>query len=188
VVAIIGQQKRISLGAAFQQEIDPNTLYKDVSSDFVQTCMVPGQARQLVDRACKVALSNRTVATIILPEDVAEEEAQPAPPRMHGAVFTSVGWTKPRVIPPDTELRKAADILNAGEKVAILVGQGAAKASDEVVQAAELLGAGIAKTSLGRAVVPDDLPYVTGPIGLLGSRGAGSAHARVVRRLNVLDT
>ena len=169
VVAIIGQQKRISLGAAFQQEIDPNTLYKDVSSDFVQTCMVPGQARQLVDRACKVALSNRTVATIILPEDVAEEEAQPAPPRMHGAVFTSVGWTKPRVIPPDTELRKAADILNAGEKVAILVGQGAAKASDEVVQAAELLGAGIAKTSLGRAVVPDDLPYVTGPIGLLGS-------------------
>lgn len=78
VVAIIGQQKRMSLGAAFQQEIDPNSLYKDVSSDFVQTCMAPVQARHLVDRACKVALTNRTVATIILPEDVAEEEAVPA--------------------------------------------------------------------------------------------------------------
>lgn len=169
VVAIIGQQKRMSLGAAFQQEIDPNTLYKDVSSDFVQTCMTPEQARHLVDRACKVALNNRTVATIILPEDVGESDAVPSPPRMHGAVFSSIGWTKPRVIPPKSELEKAAEILNSGDKVAIVVGQGAAEAADEVVQAAELLGAGVAKTSLGRAVLPDDLPYVTGPIGLLGS-------------------
>ena len=169
VVAIIGQQKRMSLGAAFQQEIDPNSLYKDVSSDFIQTCMAPVQARHLVDRACKVALTNRTVATIILPEDVAEEEAVTSPPRQHGAVFSSVGWTKPRMIPPQPELRKAADILNEGEKVAILIGAGAADAADEVIQAAELLGAGVAKTSLGRAALPDDLPYVTGPIGLLGS-------------------
>jgi pyruvate dehydrogenase (quinone) len=169
VVAIIGQQKRISLGAGFQQEIDPNTLFKDVSADFVQTCMHPAQARQLVDRACKVALTNRTVATIIVPEDVAEEPAQTSPPRQHGAVYTSVGWTQPRVIPPDSEIQKAADILNEGKKVAMLVGQGAAKAADEVVEVAELLGAGAAKTSLGRAVLPDDLPWVTGPIGLLGS-------------------
>lgn len=169
VVAIIGQQKRMSLGAAFQQEIDPNSLYKDVSSDFVQTCMAPVQARHLVDRACKVALTNRTVATIILPEDVAEEDAVTSPPRQHGAVFSSVGWTKPRMIPPQTELRKAAEILNEGEKVAILVGAGAADAADEVVETADLLGAGVAKTSLGRAALPDELPYVTGPIGLLGS-------------------
>jgi pyruvate dehydrogenase (quinone) len=169
VVAIIGQQKRMGLGAAFQQEIDPNTLYKDVSSDFIQTCMVPAQARHLIDRACKVALTNRTVATIILPEDVAEEEAVPSPPRVHGATFSGVGWTRPRMIPPESELQKAAEILNEGEKVAILVGHGAAEAADEVVQAAELLGAGVAKTSLGRATLPDDLPYVTGPIGLLGS-------------------
>ncbi|MGW0231226.1 thiamine pyrophosphate-binding protein [Actinopolymorpha singaporensis] len=169
VVAIIGQQKRIALGSGYQQEIDPNSLYKDVSADFLQTCMHPAQARQLVDRACKVALNNRTVATIIVPEDVAEEEAQPSPPRQHGAVYTSVGWTKPRVIPPETEIRVAADILNQGQKVAMLVGQGASDAADEVVEAAELLGAGIAKTSLGRAVLPDDLPYSTGPIGLLGS-------------------
>ena len=168
VVAIVGQQKRISLGAGFQQEIDPGLLFSDVS-EFVQTCMHPAQARQLVDRACKVALSNRTVATIIFPVDVQEEDAQASPPRTHGAVYTSVGWVKPRVIPPEAELRKAADILNEGGKVAMLVGQGAAEAQDEVVQAAELLGAGVAKTLLGREVLPDDLPYVTGPIGLLGS-------------------
>ncbi len=174
VVAIIGQQKRIALGAAYQQEIDPNTLYKDVSSDFVQTCMHPAQARHLIDRACKVALANRTVATVIVPEDVAMEEAVPSPPREHGAVYTSVGWTKPRVIPPETELRKAAEVLNQGEKVAMLVGQGADGAADEVMQVADLLGAGVAKSSLGRAVLPDDLPYVTGPIGLLGSTASDS--------------
>ncbi|UNS95870.1 thiamine pyrophosphate-requiring protein [Streptomyces tubbatahanensis] len=176
VVAILGQQKRIALGSAYQQEIDPNTLYKDVA-EYVQTCMHPAQARQLIDRACKVALANRTVAAVIVPEDVAQEPAQPSPPREHGAVYTSVGYVKPRVTPPATELRKAADILNEGQKVAIIVGQGAAKASEEVGQVAELLGAGVAKTSLGREVLPDELPYVTGPIGLLGST---SSHAMMM--------
>ncbi|MBA2472047.1 MAG: pyruvate oxidase [Pseudonocardiales bacterium] len=168
VLAIVGQQKRISLGAGCQQEIDPNALFKDVS-EFVQTCMHPAQARRLIARALKVAISQRAVATIIFPVDVQEEDAQPSPPRMHGAVYSSIGFTKPRVIPPETELRKAADILNEGTKVAMLIGQGAAEAADEVVEAAELLGAGVAKTLLGREVLPDDLPYVTGPIGLLGS-------------------
>jgi pyruvate dehydrogenase (quinone) len=169
VVAIVGQQKRLSLGAAFQQEIDANTLFKDVGADFIQTCMHPAQARHLVDRACKVALTNRTVSVIIVPEDVAESPAVESPPREHGAVYSSVGWSQPRVLPNEAELQRAAEILNEGEKVAILVGQGAAKAADELVEVAELLGAGVAKASLGRAVLPDDLPWVTGPIGLLGS-------------------
>ena len=169
VVAIVGQQKRVSLGAAFQQEIDANTLFKDVAADFVQVCMDPSQARHLVDRACKVALTNRTVAVIVVPEDVAESEAVTSPPREHGAVYSSVGWSQPRVLPNEEELRKAADVLNEGKKVAMRIGQGAAKAADEVVEVAELLGAGVAKASLGRAVLPDDLPFVTGPIGLLGS-------------------
>ena len=168
VLAIVGQQKRISLGAGYQQEIDAHVLFKDVS-EYVQVCMHPAQARQLIDRALKVAISQRAVATIIIPEDVQEEDAQPSPPRMHGAVYTSVGFVTPRVIPPQAELRKAADILNAGSKVAILIGQGAAKATEEVIEVAELLGAGVAKTLLGREALPDDLPYVTGPIGLLGS-------------------
>ncbi|NYH80862.1 pyruvate dehydrogenase (quinone) [Actinopolyspora biskrensis] len=168
VVAIVGQQKRIALGSAYQQEIDPNTLYKDVS-EYVQTCMHPAQARQLIDRACKVALTNRTVATVIVPEDVAMEEQQTSPPRVHGGVYTTAGHAASRTIPAEEELRRAADVLNEGQRVAVLVGQGAAEATDEVVEVAEKLGAGVAKTSLGREVLPDDLPYVTGPIGLLGS-------------------
>jgi pyruvate dehydrogenase (quinone) len=169
VLAVVGQQKRMSLGAHYQQEVDLVTLFKDVS-EFVQVCMAPAQARHLVDRAIKTALSLRGVATIIVPEDVQESPAEPSPPKQHGAVFSSVGWSKPRVLPSEEELRKAAEILNEGQKVAILVGQGAAEATAEVVEAADLLGAGVAKALLGRASVPDDLPFVTGPIGLLGSK------------------
>jgi pyruvate dehydrogenase (quinone) len=132
----------------------------------------PAQARHVIDRAFKTALTTRGVATIIIPEDVQESDAQPSPPKMHGAVFSSVGWSRPRVLPDEGELRKAADVLNAGSKVAMVIGQGAAHAESEVVQAAELLGAGVAKALLGREVLPDDLPFVTGPIGLLGSKAS----------------
>ncbi|MGE5136981.1 MAG: thiamine pyrophosphate-requiring protein [Gemmatimonadota bacterium] len=169
VVALIGQQKRLSMGTHYQQEVDLDSLFKDVS-EFVNTCAHPGQARHLIDRAMKTALTTRGVATIIFPEDIQEEEAVPSPPHAHGSVFSSVGWAKPRILPDETELRKAAEILNRGERVAILAGQGAAEASAELIETAELLGAGITKALLGREVVPDDLPFVTGPIGLLGSK------------------
>src|SRR5699024_6696752 len=168
VVAIVGQQKRMSLGGRFQQEMDLVSLYKDVS-EFVQVCMEPAQARLLVDRAMKTALTVRGVATIIVPDDVGDSEAVTSPPREHGAVYTSVGWSRPRMLPDEDELDKAADVLNAGTKVAMLVGQGAANAKDEVLEVAEQLGAGVAKALVGRSVVPDDIPFVTGPIGLLGS-------------------
>ncbi|HEX5469279.1 MAG TPA: thiamine pyrophosphate-requiring protein [Gaiellaceae bacterium] len=169
VLAIVGQQKRMSLGSSYQQEVDLNTLFKDVS-EYVQVCMEPVQARHLIDRAIRVALARRTVATIIFPGDVQEEKAVASPPHKHGAVFSSIGYSQPRIVPREEDLERAAGILNAGEKVAMLIGQGAAGAADEVVQTAELLGAGVAKALLGRAALPDDLPFVTGPIGLLGSR------------------
>jgi pyruvate dehydrogenase (quinone) len=168
VVAIVGQQKRMSLGAEYQQEVDLQVLFNDVS-EFVQVCMEPAQARHLVDRAVRIALDRREVCTLIVPNDVQEEKAVESPPREHGAVFSSIGYARPRVIPPEPQLERAAQILNEGEKVAILIGQGAAGAADEVVEVAELLGAGVAKALLGKAVLPDDLPFVTGPIGLLGS-------------------
>ena len=168
VVAVVGQQRRMSLGAHYQQEVDLQVLFKDVS-DFVQYCMDPAQARHLVDRAVRIALDRRAVCTLIFPEDVQEAEAVASPPRMHGAVYSSIGYSRPRVIPPAPDLDRAAEILNEGDRVAILVGQGAAEAADEVVQVAELLGAGVAKALLGRSVLPDDLPFVTGPVGLLGS-------------------
>jgi pyruvate dehydrogenase (quinone) len=169
VVAIVGQQKRMSLGSDYQQEVKLELLFSDVS-EFCQVVMEPGQARHVIDRAFKTALTRRGVATVIIPNDVQEAPAVPSPPREHGAVFSGVGWSRPRMLPDEAELRKAADILNAGEKVAILVGQGAADAADQVVTVADLLGAGVAKALLGRAVLPDDLPFVTGSIGLLGTK------------------
>jgi pyruvate dehydrogenase (quinone) len=169
VLALIGQQRRMSLGAHYQQEVDLQTLFKDVSI-FVNTCAHPAQARHLIDRGIRSALAERGVATIIFPDDVQEAEAQEAPPRMHGAVFSSIGYSQPRILPHDEDLNAAAEILNGAERVAMLIGQGARGAADEVVQVAELLGAGVAKALNGRAVLPDDLPFVTGPIGLLGSK------------------
>ena len=168
VVAVVGQQKRMSLGAHYQQEVDLQVLFKDVS-EFVQYCMDPAQARHLVDRAVRIALDRKGVCTLIFPNDVQESDAVDSPPRQHGAVYSSIGYSRPRVIPPEADLDRAAAILNEGEKVAMLVGQGAAEAASEVVQVAELLGAGVAKALLGRSVLPDDLPFVTGPVGLLGS-------------------
>jgi pyruvate dehydrogenase (quinone) len=169
VLAIVGQQRRTSLGSAYQQEVDLQTLFTDVS-EFVQVCMEPAQARHLIDRAIRIALAERTVCTVVFPNDIQEEKAVPSPPRRHGSVYSGVGYARPRIVPREAELDRAAEVLNAGEKVAMLVGQGALSAADEVVEAAELLGAGVAKALLGRAVLPDDLPFVTGPIGLLGSR------------------
>ncbi|HXV06236.1 MAG TPA: thiamine pyrophosphate-requiring protein [Solirubrobacterales bacterium] len=170
VVAIVGQQKTFSLGANFQQEVDLNTLFKDVASEFVQVCMSPGQARHLIDRAVQVARASRSVTAVIIPEDVQEADYED-PPMAHGSVFTApMDHLQSRVIPPEHEVRRAVEILNAGSRVAILVGAGARDAAKEVTEVAELLGAGIAKALNGRDVLPDDLPFVTGPIGLLGSK------------------
>jgi pyruvate dehydrogenase (quinone) len=126
--------------------------------------------RHLVDRAMRISMAERAVTCIIVPGDVQEMEAVPSPPRAHGSIYSSVGYSAPKVVPVDTDLRHAAEVLNAGERVAMLVGAGALHATDEVLEVAEILGAGVAKALLGRAAVPDDLPFVTGQIGLLGSR------------------
>jgi len=170
VLAIVGQQARSALGGEYQQEVDLVTLFKDVAHEFVQMATDASQIRHLVDRGCRVALAERTVTCIILPNDLASEKAIPAPPHKHATIHSSVGYTRPRVMPADGDLRRAAEILNEGEKVAMLVGQGARSAADEVIETAEVLGAGVAKALLGKAVLPDDLPFVTGSIGLLGTK------------------
>jgi pyruvate dehydrogenase (quinone) len=170
VVAIVGQQARAGLGGNYQQEVDLGSLFKDVAHEFVQIAMEPAQIRHLVDRACRIALAERTVTAIIVPNDVQESPAVPRPPHKHGTVHSSPGYRRPRVVPHDDDLSRAADVLNAGERVAMLVGQGALEASEEVAAIADLLGAGVAKALLGKAVLPDDLSYVTGAIGLLGTR------------------
>jgi pyruvate dehydrogenase (quinone) len=170
VVAIVGQQARAGLGGNYQQEIDLQTLFKDVAHEYVEVAMVPAQIRHLVDRACRIALAERTVTALIVPNDLQEADAVAQPPHKHGTVHSGPGYRAPRIVPTDEELRRAADVLNAGERVAMLVGQGALHAGAEVEAVADTLGAGVAKALLGKAVLPDDLPYVTGSIGLLGTK------------------
>jgi pyruvate dehydrogenase (quinone) len=170
VLAIVGQQKRESLGGDYQQEVDLLSLFKDVAHEYVHMATTPEQVRHLVDRAARIALEHRTVTCLIFPNDVQELDAIPVPPRAHGTVHSGIGAAGHSVTPDDASLRKAAEILNAGKKVAILAGAGALHATDELIEVAEVLGAGIAKALLGKAAVPDDLPYVTGAIGLLGTK------------------
>ncbi len=169
VMAIVGQQPRMAIGANYQQEVDLDALYKDVASQYVMTIMDPSQARHVIDRALRIALDSRQPTAVIVPNDVGDLDYSD-PPRVHGAVYSSIGYSKPLIRPRDEDLTRAAEILNAGEKVAILIGQGAIGAEDEVIQVAEMLGAGVAKALNGRAALPDDLPFVTGAIGLLGTK------------------
>jgi pyruvate dehydrogenase (quinone) len=170
VVAIVGQQQRMGLGGHYQQEVDLGSLYKDVASEYVQVLMVPQQAPHLIDRAIRIAKATRSVTCIIVPDDVAEADYE-EPPRAHGAVFSEIGFPNPpRVVPEEADVRRAAEVLNEGERVAMLIGAGAFDAADELKEVADLLGCGVAKALNGRAALPDDLPFVTGSIGLLGTK------------------
>jgi pyruvate dehydrogenase (quinone) len=170
VLAIVGQQNRMALGGDYQQEVDLLSLFKDVAADFVQMATHPAQMRHLVDRAMRIAHERRTVTCIIIPNDLQEEKAVATPPHEHGTIHTGIGYTGHAVAPPESELRRAAAVLNAGSKVAILAGAGALRATDELLAVADRMGAGIAKALLGKACTPDNLPYVTGSIGLLGTK------------------
>ncbi len=170
VLAIVGQQARTALGGHYQQEVDLQSLFKDVAHEYCEMAVDPAQIRHLVDRAHRIALDQRQPTCLIVPNDLAELPAVPDPPVKHGTIQSSAGYRPPRIVPTEPDLRQAAEILNAGEKVAILVGQGARGAHEEVMQIATKLGAGVAKALLGRSVLDDDVPYVTGSIGLLGTK------------------
>ncbi|TXH99407.1 MAG: thiamine pyrophosphate-requiring protein [Rhizobium sp.] len=168
VLALVGQQARRALGGHYQQEVDLASLFKDVAGNFVHQASAPSQVRHLVDRAVRIALANKTVTAVILPNDL-QELPYETPPRKHGSVMSGLGYSAPKTVPHDIDLTRAADVLNAGKKVAMLVGAGALGATEEVIAVADRLGAGVAKALLGKAVLPDDLAWVTGSIGLLGT-------------------
>lgn len=169
VVAIVGQQALMSIGSDYQQEVDLLSLFKDVAGEYVQMVSTPLQTRQLVDRAVRIAKAGRTVTCLIFPNDV-QSMPYEDPGREHGAVYTGTGYSRPRIIPAEEDLKRAADVLNEGRKVAILIGAGALDAGPEVARVAEILGAGVSKALLGKAALDDSLPYVTGSIGLLGTK------------------
>jgi pyruvate dehydrogenase (quinone) len=169
VLALVGQTHRSAMGGSYQQEVDLHTLFKDVASEFIETVNVPEQLPNVLDRAIRTAYARRCPTAVIIPADVQELDYHP-PTHEFKMVPSSLdrsGWA---AVPSAEALRRAADVLNAGERPAILIGQGAAGARAEVEQVADRLGAGVAKALLGLDVLSDELPYVTGPIGLLGSR------------------
>ena len=168
VVALVGQKARTALGGHSQPEVDLMALFKDVAGEYVHMATDAKQVRHLIDRAFRIALSQRTVTCIILPNDVQLLDYE-EPPHQHQTVHSGLGYSAPRVIPRDEDLRQAAHILNAGSRVAMLIGAGAMHALEEVIRVADLLGAGVAKAYLGKAALPDDLPFVTGAIGLFGT-------------------
>jgi pyruvate dehydrogenase (quinone) len=170
VVAIIGQSARSALGGNYQQEVDLASLFKDVASEYVQTIADAVQARHVIDRAMRIAQAERSVSCIIIPKDVQDLDAVEMPPHKHYTVHTGIGYPHLHSVPPDADLRRAAAILNEGEKVAMLIGAGALHASQEVTEVADLLGCGVAKALLGKAALSDYLPFVTGCIGLLGTK------------------
>lgn len=169
VVAIVGQQARSSLGGDYQQEVDLTALYKDVANEYVHMATTPAQVRHLVDRCMRIAIADRTVTALVIPNDLQTQPAVETPAHAHGTVHSGIGYPRPRTQPHEDDLKRAAAVLNEGQRVGILVGAGALNATDEVMEVADVLGAGVAKALLGRAALPDDLPYVTGSIGLLGT-------------------
>ncbi len=168
VVAIVGQTERSAMGGSYQQEVDLLSLFKDVCSDYVQMCTVPEQLPNLIDRAIRIAVSESAPTCIIIPSDVFDLDYV-APQHAFKQVPSSVGMSASTVTAEHSAVRKAAEILNAGRKVALLVGQGARGCVAELTQLPDLLGAGAAKALLGKDVLSDELPWVTGSIGLLGT-------------------
>ncbi|NEA47946.1 thiamine pyrophosphate-requiring protein [Streptomyces sp. SID10815] len=169
VVAIVGQTNRSAMGGSYQQEVDLLSLYKDVASDFCEMVTVPEQLPNVLDRAMRTAMARRSVCAVIIPADVQELDYSP-PGHAFKMVPSSLGMPHYAPVPADDDLARAAEVLNAGEKVAILIGQGARSARTEVMSVADRLNAGVAKALLGKDALDDDLPYVTGSIGLLGTR------------------
>ncbi|OSI20577.1 thiamine pyrophosphate-requiring protein [Bradyrhizobium canariense] len=168
VLAIVGQQARNALGGQYQQELDLVSIFKDVAGAYVMQASSPAQIRHLIDRSIRIALARRTPTVIILPNDI-QEEPYEDPPRAHGTLHSGIGYSAPSIKPRDADLDRAAEVLNTGKKVAMLIGAGALHATEEVIAVADRLSAGCAKALLGKAALPDDLPWVTGSIGLLGT-------------------
>ncbi|MDR7278562.1 thiamine pyrophosphate-requiring protein [Catenuloplanes atrovinosus] len=182
VVAIVGQQQSTVLGSAYQQEIDLVRLFGDVCAQFVQAAYTPQQVPMLIDKAFRTALATRSPTCVVLPHDVQSAPAPDPEEQSHGVLVTSPGLRPARLIPHAADVEEAAKLLSEGERVAILVGQGAAGAAAEVTELAERLGAGVAASLLGKPVLDESLPFHTGVMGHLGT----TASAELMRAADTL--
>ncbi|WP_433122456.1 thiamine pyrophosphate-requiring protein [Arthrobacter koreensis] len=172
VVAIIGQQSRSVLGSAYMQEIDLLNLTRDVASSFRQQVNSPEQLPLVLDRAFKAALADRAPAVVIIPHDVQQAPA-PELEQEHGIVTSAPVWSPPNLVPADADLEAAAAVINDGERVAFLVGQGARGAWPQVRALAEKTGAGITTSLMGKPYVDESHPLAAGVMGHLGTSASG---------------
>src|SRR3954468_23905575 len=169
VLAITGHTFHDLIGTHYQQDVDLDKLFMDVAA-YNQRVMGPAHVVNVLDEAIKTALARRTVAHITIPKDIqdwtsSKDVRSGANVKMHSADIFSA----PRPVPPTDALQAAADLINAGSKVVILAGRGCLGARDEVLQLAKAVEGPVIKPLLGKAVVPDQHPYTTGGIGLLGT-------------------
>ena len=169
VVAVLGQTALTALGGSYYQEVDLHSVFKDVGGAYIHTIADAAQVEHMVDRACRTALATRGPTVLIVPSDVQERPAMEQSPDKHGYFHTSTVPSTSVSVPAEPDLRRAAEVLNAGKRVALLVGAGALGCSELVEQVADRLGAGAAKALLGKPVLDDRLEWVTGAIGLLGT-------------------
>jgi pyruvate dehydrogenase (quinone)/pyruvate oxidase len=176
VLAITGLHYHDLLSTHSQQDVDLDRLFMDVAAAYNVRVMGPAHMQNVAELACRAALGYRKVAHITIPTDIQSESSRNAKRSEHDVKnHTSDLFARSVRIPEEQDLRKAVQVLDAGTKVAILVGQGALNASKEVEQIAELLAAPVIKAMLGKAVIPDDSPYCTGGIGLVGTRPSQTA-------------
>jgi pyruvate dehydrogenase (quinone) len=173
VLAITGHHYHDLIDTYAQQDVDLDRVFADVS---VYSARIMGAAHveNVADLACRAALARRGVAHVNFPVDLQEQEGGERSPRNRPG-HTSDVFARSARLPDEAEVALAAEVLNAGRKVAILAGQGALGAGAELERVAEVLGAPIVKPLLGKAVVPDDSPYTTGGVGLLGTRPSQDA-------------
>lgn len=176
VVAIVGHVVTTALGSGYQQEVELPTLFKDVCGSYVGELVTPEQLDQVVDDAFRTALATSSPTCIIVPHDIQQAEL-PEMEHAHGVVPSAPVIAVPRILPTDADLDRAAEVLNAGQRVALLVGQGAQHASAEVTEVAELLGAGVTTSLLGKPFVDESLPFMCGTMGHLGTTASADLMA-----------
>ena len=175
VVAIVGQQATTAIGSEYQQEIDLVTLFSDVASSFRQMVLTPEQAVMIVDRAFRTALATRSPTVVVIPHDVQTAAAvDDVVAHEHGVVPTAVSWTPPRVVPHRDDLQRAADVLNAGERIAVFAGQGVRNAAGPVLAVTDRLQAGLTVSLLGKPWLDESLPQHTGVMGHLGTSASAT--------------
>lgn len=182
VVAIVGQVVSTALGSGYLQEVDLHALFKDVCAQYVQTVFAPEQMPAALDNAMRTALATSTPTCLIVPHDVQQAQMPDEPRHSHGVVPSAAVFTRPRVAARDADLDRAADLLDAGEKVALLVGRGAMGAEAEVAELVDLLGAGATTSLLGKPVLDESAPWHTGVMGHLGT----TASARLMSNCDTL--